>query len=265
MLVRYDARVRVLVLTKGHPWDRAAFSGMLESFKGISFTEVEQPAGARMIGAGLAQEYDAILFHDVPGIQFRTPKAPDLIEPDADFKSGFRALLEAGKPMLFLHHAIAGWPLWDDYAEAIGARYFYQPGRYKGQAHPDSGYLFPVTYDALPVPGHPITEGLEPFTLTDELYLFEMLEPVTPLLRARHSFDPALFHSSVTALQGRMWTSDGWTPPKGTDLIGWTKVSGNSPVVALQCGNDGGTFGHAGFRQVMRRALDWLLAGGGRP
>lgn len=262
MLIRYDAKVRLLVVTKGHPYDRAAFCDLFDAMRGIAWTHVEHPAAADLIGAGLALPYDAVLFYDVPGIQFRTPQPPDLIAPPAAFRDGFRALLAAGKPMLFLHHAIAGWPLWDDYAQAIGARFFYQPGRYRGADHPDSGYLFPVTYRAEPVGSHPVTAGLEDgFELTDELYLFEMLEPVVPLLRARTAFDPARFHSARNALQGRMWTSDGWTPPaRPTDLIGWARAAGRAPTVTLQCGNDGATFAHPGFRRLLRNALDWLMS-----
>ena len=262
MLIKYDAACRLLVVTKGHPYDLASFSALFDSFKGLNWTHIEQPAASAFIGAGLAQDYDLIVYYDVPGIQFRTPKAPDLVEPDEGFKAGFTALLDAGKPMLFLHHAMAGWPLWDDYAEAIGARFFYQPGSYKGRAHPDSGYLFPVTYRAAPVGSHPVTEGLEDgFELTDELYLFEMLEEVTPLLIAENPFDPAKFHSAKTALEGRMWTSDGWTPPKGTNLIGWTKKARNATTVTLQCGNDGRTFDNPDFRKLVRNSLNWLLKG----
>jgi len=260
MLIRYDARVRLLVVTKGHPYDRAAFCDLFDAMKGISWTHIEQPAAAEYLGAGGGRSHDLILFYDVPGIQFRTPKPPDLVEPSEAFKQGFRALLAEGKPMLFLHHAIAGWPLWDEYAEAIGARFFYQPGSYKGRAHPDSGYLFPATYRALPVQPHPVTAGLEDgFELTDELYLFEMLEDVIPLLRADFRFDPALFHSAKNALEARMWTADGWTPPQGTDLIAWARVAGRAPTVTLQCGNDGATFANAAFRKLLRNALDWLL------
>lgn len=260
MLIRYDAKVRLLVVTKGHPYDRAAFSDLFDGLKGISWTHVEQPAAAQLIGAGGGLNYDLILFYDVPGLQFRTPNPPDLVEPDQDFKQGFRDLLAAGKPLIFLHHAIAGWPLWDDYAEAIGARFFYQPGSYKGRAHPDSGYLFPVTYHAEPVAPHPVTAGLEDgFELTDELYLFDLLEDVVPILRARTDFDPARFHSAKNALAARMWTSDGWTPPKGTDLIAWARLAGRAPTVTLQCGNDGQTFTNPNFRLLLRNAIDWLL------
>ena len=205
MLIRYDARVRLLVVTKGHPYDRAAFCDLFDAMKGISWTHIEQPAAAEYLGAGGGRSHDLILFYDVPGIQFRTPKPPDLVAPPEAFKQGFRALLAEGKPMLFLHHAIAGWPLWDEYAEAIGARFFYQPGTYKGRAHPDSGYLFPATYRALPVEPHPVTAGLEDgFELTDELYLFEMLlddrAAACPLAKAvRVTLRPSVGYSDQVA------------------------------------------------------------------
>lgn len=260
MLIRYDARLRLLVVTKGHPYDRIAFFDMLDSIRGVSWTHVEQPAAAQFIAAGGGEHYDLILFYDVPGLQFRTPNPPDMIMPDPAFQNAFRGLLAAGKPMIFLHHAIAGWPLWDGYAEAIGARFFYQPGRYKGKDHPDSGYLFPVSYRATPVGTHPVTEGLEDgFDLTDELYLFDLLEDVVPLLRADTGFDAARFHSARNALEGRMWTSDGWTPPQGTDLIAWTRLADRARTVTVQCGNDGQTFGNPAFRKLVQNSVNWLL------
>ena len=36
-------------------------------------------------------------------------------------------LLTAGKGMVFLHHAIAGWPLWPEYGEVIGDAFFICP------------------------------------------------------------------------------------------------------------------------------------------
>ena len=50
------------------------------------------------------------------------------------------------------------------------------------------------TYEQFTVPG--------PMPGDDELYLFEMLEPeIVPLLRARHPFVQANFHSAANALE----------------------------------------------------------------
>ena len=46
-ILRYDAERRVLVVTKGHPFERDAFFTALESIGGVAFTAVEQPMVAR--------------------------------------------------------------------------------------------------------------------------------------------------------------------------------------------------------------------------
>lgn len=259
MLLRYDARTNVLVSTKGHPYDRAAFCAMFDSFRGMSWTHVEQPATAALMTPEGVADFDALIFYDVPGIQFRTPAPPDLIEPPAALRTGFRALIDAGKPMIFLHHGIAGWPLWDEYAEAIGARFFYQPGHYKGRAYPDSGYLFPVTYRAVPQGTHPVLAGIgDGFEITDELYLFELLEDVVPLLAADHPFTRDHFYSAANALNARMWTRDGWDHPPGTPLVAWARRAGRAPVVVIQIGNDGTTFANPHYRRLLRNAIDWV-------
>ena len=174
----------------------------------------------------------------------------------------FEALLAAGKPLVFLHHAIAGWPTWDRYAEAIGTRFFYRPGSYKGRDYPDSGYRSAVRYEADVVAGHPVTEGLpERIAFEDELYLMPLLEPdVAPLVRARFDFVAGNFHSAAAAVEGRAESRDGWTHPPGTDLIAWARRAGRSPVVVIQCGNDGATFSNPAFERLLGNAVAWVTS-----
>ena len=94
------------------------------------------------------------------------------------------ALLEAGKGMVFLHHALAGWPLWPEYGEVIGGRFFYAPTASRGEPVLDSGYRHDVQHTVQVIDGAPpITAGIgATFSLTDELYLCEVFEDsVTPL------------------------------------------------------------------------------------
>jgi type 1 glutamine amidotransferase len=260
MVIRYDIPKNLLVATKGHPFDREAFFAMFDAMDGLTWTHVEQPAAAQLFDVEAASPFAAFVLYDVPGIRFRTPRPPAFVDPPERTKVGLEALLDAGKPFVFLHHAVAGWPTWDRYAEVIGARFFYQPGTYKGRSYPDSGYNFPVTYRAEAVGAHPVTAGLEDgFDLTDEPYLFETLDDdIVPLLRARHDFVPENFFSAANALNARMWTRDGWTHGTGTDLIAWARRIGNSPIVYIQAGNDGATFGMPAYRKLLRNAVDWV-------
>lgn len=259
MVIRYDAPKNLLVVTKGHPFDKPAFFDMFDRMRGLTWTHVEQPAGAHLFNRDAAADFAAYVLYDVPGIQFKTPKPPLLVDPPAAMKEGFEQLLDDGKPFIFLHHSIAGWPNWDLYAEAIGGRFFYQPGNYKGRAHPDSGYFFPVKYKVEVLADHPVTQGIESgFELEDELYLMPDLgEDIVPLLKADYPFDQDHFYSAANALNARMWTRDGWSHEPGTPLVGWVRRFRNSPIVYLQCGNDGASFSNPTYEKLLRNAIDW--------
>lgn len=261
MVIRYD-RPNLLVATKGHPYDKPAFAGLFDRLKGFTWTHVEQPAAARLLSPEAADGFAALVFYDLPGIRFHARRPASLIEPTDAMKQGFEGLLAAGKPLVFLHHAIAGWPTWDRYAEAIGTRFFYQPGTYRGRAYPDSGYRSSVRYTAEIVAAHPVTEGLpERFEIDDELYLMPLLEPdVVPLVRARFAFVAETFHSAAAAVEGRGESRDGWTHPPGTDLIAWARRLGRSPIVVIQCGDDGKTFSNPAFERLLGNAMAWVTS-----
>ena len=79
---------------------------------------------------------------------------------------------------------------------------------------------------------HPITWGLDTFTIHDETYNKYSIAPgVTPLLTTN---DP---------------TSD--------KVIGWTHVCGNSRVVYLQLGHDRNAFDDPGYRRLVAQAIQW--------
>ncbi len=215
-VIRYGAPLNVLVAAKGHPYERDAFMGIFEGMDGIAASLVEQPAAARLMNPEGMAGFDILALYDMPGLDFAAKPCPGFVEPDDAFKAGFRALLDHGKGVLALHHAIAGWPAWPEYAELLGGRFLYQPQVLRGRERPDSGYRHEVTHQVeILDPGDPIAAGLpRRFTLTDELYLFEVFEDlVTPLLRSDAAFTRENFHSAAAAVAGRTLFECGLGPP----------------------------------------------------
>ena len=104
----------ILLVTKGHPFERDAFFGMFDDMD-MNWTHVEQPAAREFFNTELAADYDALVMYDMPGIQFGE-NGPVMETPSERYKNSFLNLLEAGKGMVFMHHAIAGWPAWEEYA-----------------------------------------------------------------------------------------------------------------------------------------------------
>ncbi|HET6470405.1 MAG TPA: ThuA domain-containing protein [Pseudomonadales bacterium] len=251
----------ILLITKGHPFRRDAFFEVFDSLGGVRWTHVEQPAAQVFFDPKLAAPYDAFVLYDMPGIRFRPDGPPDFIEPPAEFERHIEELLEQGFGLVFLHHAIAGWPAWDRYADIVGGRFLYLPGELRGTKRQDSGYRHGVAHEVRVVADHPVTRGLPPtFSITDELYLYEVFEAdVVPLLRSGHSFEERNFYSAAKVVrEGKMFSNEGWSHPRGSDLIGWVKHHRNSPIVYLQCGDDPQAYANPHYRTLIKNAIDWV-------
>ena len=261
--IDHHAAIRVLAAVRGHPFDRNAFAGLFDGMDGISVTFVDQPAAALLMRPALADHFDVLLLYDMPGLDFGADPPASPAGPDDSLKLGLTALLDAGIGVVALHHALAGWPGWPEFADLLGGRFLYRPAELRGEARPDSGYRHAVTYQAQVVaPDHPVTRGLpSSFAMTDELYLAEVFaEDVTPLLRADHAFVRDDFYSATAAIEGRLYSNEGWEHPPGSDLIGWVKRARRSPLVYLQPGDDHVTYDNPTYRQLIENALRWAAS-----
>ncbi|MGI9030449.1 MAG: ThuA domain-containing protein [Ilumatobacteraceae bacterium] len=242
----------VLVVTGGHPFEAEPFFAVFDALAGIEWHGATAPEPG----------HDVVVFYDLPGLRFTRADPPaELLEPTADQRAVIDQLCADGVGLVFLHHAVAGWPAWPEYAELIGGRFHYQPGRLGGVDYPDSGYVFDVTHTVeVLAPEHPVCAGLgKEFTLTDELYCFPVLaDDVTPLMRTTFdTADPARFSSADLAIRGRRDSNDGWTHPPGSDLVAWVRQAGRSRVVYLQFGDGPVTYADPSFRCALANAIDW--------
>lgn len=254
-----DAPTDVLVVTGGHPFQAEPFFAVFDHLAGVDWTGADTPAAG----------HDAVVFYDMPGFHFTRSDPPvEFGEPTGAHRRVIAELLDAGTGLVFLHHAVAGWPTWPEYAEIVGGRFHYQPATLRDVDYPDSGYLFDVTHTVeVLAPDHPVCAGLgETFTLTDELYCFPVLtDSVVPLLRTTFpTADPSRFHSADLAIRGRRNESAGWSHPPGSDLVGWVKHAGNSPVVYLQFGDGPVTYADPSFRRVLANAIEWVASDAAR-
>ena len=260
--IRYGADLDILVVTKGHPFERDPFFAIFDSLPDVAWSAVEQPAAQSFFTPERAQPYDAYVLYDMPGIEF-APGGPRFHDPPRDYVDGFLALLEAGHGFVFLHHAIAGWPTWPEYADIVGGRFLYASGEVRGREHPASGYRHGVSHHVRPVaPDHPVLAGLEAgFEIEDELYLFPCPEEgLTPLLRSDHAFVDTGFYSAELAVAGEMFSREGWSHPPGTNLIAWTHRYRNSPIVYIACGDGPAAYQNPGLRRLIGNAIRWVAA-----
>jgi len=248
----------VLVVTRGLPFVRDPFFEIFDANPNIQWSSVEHPAAQLTFTPEFAASFDCYVLYDMPGIVFNRGATPTFFDPPESYKQGLLAMLDAGLPLVVMHHACAAWPTWPEWAEIVGGHFLYQPGESRGVAAPDSGYVIDVKHTVSPVADHPICSGIEPFELTDELYLAHVFDDsVTPLFASDFDFVDTNFYSAAAALGGKLNHRGDWTHPPGSNLVGWVKTYRNSPIVYLQFGDGPATYGNPIFRQILANAIAW--------
>ncbi|MFO7669865.1 MAG: ThuA domain-containing protein [Bacteroidales bacterium] len=212
--------VNVLVVVGGHSFDTTDFFYLFNSMEGIKMDSAYYPEAMEMMRSGKTDAYEVLVFYDYMA---------DL--PAAD-SSVFQNMTRQGKPMLFLHHTICSFQLWDGYGEMVGGKYVMPgPGVDPGDV---SDYKHDIDMEIEVVDtGHPVTKGMEVFTIHDEGYSnIRLAQDITPLLSTDH--------------------------PESSPLVGWTKTSGQSTVVYLMLGHDRQAYQNPYFTRLVKQSIFWL-------
>ncbi|PXW77954.1 hypothetical protein C7451_10359 [Blastomonas natatoria] len=249
----------LLVLSGGHPYEAEPFAALLASLDGWRVEHLVHPEAEAQVADGAAEKADALLFYDMPGFTFANGTVTTR-PPSPGFVAGIKAHFAHGKGAVALHHALAGWADWPEWAEMLGGKFLYRPETLRGRECLDSGYRHDVEYQAVMLRDHPVTQGLPPrFAVCDELYLAEIFaERVTPLIAADHDFVAHNFHSAAHAVAGRMFDNSAWPHPPGSHLIGWTKPVAAGQLVYLQFGDGPAAYANPHVRQMLANALDYV-------
>ncbi len=241
-----------------------AMMGWAAQELGASWCHSVQPSAQKWLAVDTP--FDVVVLHDLPGLALARGTAPQPIEPSREVRNNLREMTDAGVGIVVLHHALAGWPTWDGWADALGGRFNYAPGSYRGQPLPSSGTRLD-TFTVSPQPGgHPvcagICAGIEPFTLTDEPYHCWIDEQgVVPLLRSDVDMDGARFISTYEhVLVGEAEAPNCAALGTGSNLVGWATAVGSSPVVVIQPGDSGATFAHPMYRKLLANAIEWVAS-----
>lgn len=265
--------VEVLVVTRGHAFDRNAFLAMFDAMPGVAATLVDQPAAQIVLQPDCAGEYDAVLFYDmsgIPGVGLTHDGAGAGGEPPERYRIAIEGLLERGTGLVLLNHATVSWPFWPLWRRISGSSFLLRRSELDGVEVPGSGYrgghgpLPNATVHLVPQGSHPVLDGLEAgFDITDELYLktrgFE--SRVVPLLRAAYAFEARNFSPPPLAPPTEQAA---WTHPPGSDLVVWANAVGHSPIVASDLGDGPSAYDNPGFRQLLGNALRWVAGDAAR-
>jgi len=222
--------LRALVVTGGHGFD-PSFWNVFRA-PGLEITKVDQGATKRSFLAGDVKGYDAIVFYDM------------WQKITGEEKKKFLDLLEEGQGLVVLHHAMATYADWPQWARIMGGKFFIKPTLWEGAQRNTSTYKHGVKFRVhIEDPYHPVTRGLQDFEIVDETYKSCWIDPgARPLLTTTEA------------------TSD--------RVIGWWKTHGNSRVVYIQLGHGGSgnepsAFNNPSYKKLISQAIRWVAGPAG--
>ena len=207
--------IHALVVTGGHGFHEEPFWEVFNSFENFSYDAVTFPDSFKYLSVEGAKNHDALVFYDM--WQEISPAQ----------QTAYLGLLNHGKAVVSLHHALISFPAWGEYTQIVGG-YFRTD---EGTVEHNVRYTVQITE-----PNHPVTKGIQDFEIEDETYgNFHVNPNVHVLLKSVH--------------------------PASGPVIGWAHRYRNSPIVYIQLGHDGLAYGNPNYRRLIDQAIRWGVDG----
>lgn len=218
-------KLRVLLITGGHGYDRPAYHRVFAANPEIVVTHLEHTKDtADAWDRADLEACDVIVLYDMPRTITEAQKAR------------FRSVFARGTGLVVTHHALCSYPDWPEYEALIGGRWS-DPKLARDTKVKMPGYEHDVDIAVqVMAPGHPITAGVRDFTLNDEVYWnFRTTADITPLLRTTH--------------------------PASDNPLAWVRTTGRSRVAYLQLGHGPKAYSDANYRRLLANAIRWAATG----
>lgn len=211
---------RILVITGGHEFTPSFFE-IFSSYRDVAYDTVSQPRANQLIESRDLEKYDALVFYDM--WQVITPEQ----------KQAYLKMLHDGKGMVFLHHSVVSYQKWDEFIKIVGGQYI--EGEYHDPSKVQvSSYAEDITLDVKVMDTqHPVTEGIDDFTLVDEGYKdVKILPDIHPLLAVEH---------------------DQCAP-----YVAWTHKYNNARIAYIMLGHGQEAHENPNYRKLIRNAIFWV-------
>jgi len=214
-------KIRVVIATGGHPFDRNNFFAMWNTFAGISWRETSQTKASEAFTPENLDRCDVLVLYDMMG------------DATDEQKAALSAFLKRGGGLVVLHHTICGRQQWSDFERIIGGKFLAKPEMRDGKELPKSAATGGVKFRVhVADPKHPVTQGLTDFDVDDEPYSAMVVNPKNHVLL----------------------TTD---EPKSNKEVAWTLREGKARVVFIQLGHDNKTYANPNYRTIVERAVEW--------
>lgn len=211
----------VAVITGGHSYDVPNFHRFFRNLAGVDAYIQHLDDFATSTDA-VRDSYDVLLFYIM------------MMEGPTDALPGFRGkprrvlerLAQTGQGIVVMHHALLAYPEWPAWNALVGIG----DRKLHGYSHDET--LAIQVVDST----HPITQGLQDWTLVDETYAMADADADNQLLLTVDHAD-------------------------SMRTIAWARTYGQSRIFCLQLGHDNQAWADQNFQTLVRQGIAWSARG----
>jgi len=215
------ARIKAVVVTGGHDFQRAPFFEMFDKMRRLDYVEAQQKDHSELFEDTSNWDYDVIVFYNM------TQKI------SAKRRKHFLELLDGGVGVVALHHTLGAYQEWPEFKKIIGGKYYLKDAEVDGQIFKQGSFKHDVDM-RIAVKGkrHAITRGLKDFVIHDETY-------------------KGVWHAPDNYV---LLTCD---DPTSDEQVGWTRTYKNARVCTIQLGHDGKAYANPNCGKLISRGITW--------
>ncbi|MBN2313693.1 MAG: DUF1080 domain-containing protein [Sedimentisphaerales bacterium] len=213
--------IKVVVITGGHSFEHDPFFKMFDQMEGIQYTEAAQKDHSEIFEDLSGWDYDVIVFYNMT--QNISQKR----------RRNFSRLLDEGVGVVALHHTMAAFQEFPRFKQIIGTKYYQKDTTEGGALHKGGTYLHDVDFTVqIADKNHPITKGLNDFTIHDETY--------------KNCWFDENNHVLLTT-----------DHPTSDRTIGWVRNFERARICTIQLGHDSKAYENDNYRKLIKRAIYW--------
>ena len=211
-------KIKVVVLTGGHGFEREPFFKLFEGYDDIEYTEFQLKDHSEIFEDVSDWDYDVIVLYNMSK------------EISRKRRRNFVGLLRRkGVGLVALHHMMGAYPDWPQYRRIVGAKYFLK----ETDGNRASTYKHDIDMNVhIEDTSHPITRGMSDFQIHDEGYKYCGFEKNNHVL----------------------FTTE---HPDCDKTIGWVRNVGKAKVCGIMLGHDSHAYENPNYRKLVARAIRW--------
>jgi type 1 glutamine amidotransferase len=210
-------KVNAAVVVGGHSFDEAVFPQVFDAHENATYTILEQKDDSEIFDNVNDFPYNVVVLYNM-GQKITEARQANLLK-----------LLDQGVGFVVLHHAVAAFSEWTEYADIIGAKYYLEDT----PNHTKSIYQHDVDFTVNVADGkHPVTRGLQDFVIHDETY---------------NNYD--IYDDNRVLLT----TAESTSAPG----VCWVRRHGNANVCFIQLGHGPEAFTNPNYQQLVAQAATW--------